>query len=377
MGCRKNSPGKPCCDDCSIPGCPGVTLPDGLKDITFETSAYNPLSETTTGTFARNFSVGTCCARMDLPMTASYLSPVYDGVDFFSDYGKFPINLCCGTTGTVIGFYEGKLQLAASFAYQFLLKLCSIRVDVCATNIPSCGLNVTVTAVMGKRTVSAITEESQSKIRVNRDAYTPCGAYAEVPASDTTEFRRNCSCSNLASGCQSIAESPYPTDFVEQPEPPTVDEPETFDCEYDRSHLGLYYPTGSDPALEYFSITRKAFLSGATSVPCSPISFSPTGQVVFASVPNGYSLLPAPAAWIVALTEYAAFVQPSIDPNACGQARCNYQNFGAGRFQGVCRFIPGQGCFYDYARVLNQPRSLAVGTHFFDPLEDDWELTIC
>ena len=365
-----------CCCTCTIPGCPGVTLPDELKDITFTTSAYNPLSETTEGTFARNFSAGGCCARMDLPMTASYLSPVYDGVDFFSDYGKSEIRQCCGTVGSVIGLGEAKLQMAASFAYQFLLRLCSIQVDVCATATPSCGLNVKVTAIMGKRTVWATTQECQSKIRSQRYAYTPCGSYTEVPASDTTEFRRNCCCDSIISGCGEIAAPPYPTDFMDQPDPPTIDEPEAFDCNYARAWDGRFYPGGSDPAIEYFSITRTAFLSGATSVPCSPISFTPTGQVVFGSIPYAFNPA-APSPWIVSLTSYTAFSQPSIPPSACGQDLCGYTNFGAGLFRGLCKFTPALGCIYDYVRVLNQPRSLAVGTHFFDPLADDWELTIC
>lgn len=362
MGCRKNSPGKPCCDDCSILGCPSVALPDGLKDITFETSAYNPLSETTTGTFSRNFSVGTCCARMDLPMSASYLSPVYNGVEFFSDYGKFPITQCCGTTGSVIGFYEAKVQLAASFALQFRLRLCNIRVDVCFTGTPSCGLSVTTTAIFGRKFNGESTQESQSKRRTKRDAYTPCGSYVELPASDTTVFRRECDDPSN----QPVAVSPYPTDFVDQPEPPEVAEPPSFDCSYGNSFDGQFYPIGA--YIEYFSIRRTAFLAGATSIPCSPISFTPTGQ----------TLVSAPDPFVVSRRSYAAFSQTTLSNNACGQSRCEFLNFGAGEFFGQCQFITfGDGCVYDYERILNQPRNLAIGTRFFDPMGDDWSLTIC
>lgn len=361
-----------CCviETCRYPGCDAdLVLPDGSKTVAFSSSSYNPLSQSSSASFARNTVIGSCCSQAVIAGTANYLSPVYDGVEFFSDEGDFPVYQCCGTTGTTIGTRTAKLQLAESFAYRFRLRLCSVTVSVCQKIYDSvCGIEIRVKAIMARKTNGNLTQECQSKVRDNISAYTPCGSYTITPASDTTVFRRNCCCTSIFGTCGVVAVDPHPLDFVSQPTPPTVTAPAEFDCNYSNGFDGSYF---SNNGAEYFSIERVAFLPGQTAVPTTPISFPPNGLYLS----GGQTLVSAPSVWLSSVAAYAAFSQSVSFANACGQQLCGYSNFGAGLFPSCSPGFAG-GCWYNYIRTLNQPRSLVVGTHFFDPMNDTWSVTI-
>ena len=338
-------------------------LPDGSKSIAFSASGYNPISETTTGTFAR--SAGTCCATSTVPMTASYSSPELTGSDLFSDYGVFPRYLCCSGTEHRFGQMTLKLQLASSFAYRFRLRLCSLQVTVCQKLIGyECGLEIKVKAIFGRKVNGDAFQACQSKTRFEEDGFWVCesGVPVKVAGSatiDTTEFSNNCCCTGV--GCGGSA-----TDFVASPPELTTTLPAAFDCAYAAGFPTVYV---SSNGAEYFHIERTAFLPGVTELPATPITFTPTGQ----------SLVQAPAAWIVNQVAYEAASDTTTgSPNSCGRSQCD-TNFGKNAGVAVMPYCGTAGigvCIEGRNRTVSQARNLSLGTHFFDPMADSWEISI-
>lgn len=360
---------KKCCETCRETGCyPGALLPIGDKAIAFSATGYNPLSESTTGTFGRNTFVGTCCTFADVPMTASYASPVNAGSIVFSDSGVFPIYVCCSGTEVRTGQTTHKVQLVEAHVFRFRLRLCKLQITVCQkTSGYGCGLEIKVKAIFGRKLNGDTFQACQSRKRIQQDGFWICESGVPVkvagsPTIDTTEFRNDCCCTGV--GCGGSA-----TDFVASPPELSTTLPDPFDCAYTLGFGGEY---GSSDGAQYFHIQRTVFLLGVTTIPTTPITFLPSGQ----------TLVGAPPAWIIQPSGYesAATSSPSGATNSCGRTDCT-SNYGMATTGGYFLFNSQCGpqsnaCIEDRVRIVNQVASPAVGTHYFDPMSDPWDVTI-
>jgi hypothetical protein len=241
-----------------------------------------------------------------------------------------------------------------------------------------CGIEIKAKAIYGWRMSGTVYQSCQAKIRtVIVLDITICdpatGEVASTPQSiDSTTMLNRCCDTSIVTGCSGA------TEFDEVPAPTELTAPSSFSCSYGGtvpdSQGNIYIDAGSGAA--YFHIERTLFIPGATELPDTPLTFTPSGQTTvgmhssgIAGAPTIYSTQPS----------YGAGTQTVIYTTPCGRNKCsnNYMNGILNRNDGFCTCDPtGGDCISDRARSETHIRSIPAGDCFLDAKNDTWEITI-
>ena len=350
--------GECCCYICRDTRCEvGADIPLGGKKVNFQTAigSCNALSTgEVDGSFSRTY--GECCSVANIAVDASYVSPTYNGSTLFVDGGSNHIKYCCPPNLIPQGYFDFESHLLFYFAYRFRLRICSIDLNVCQTvnSYGVCGLSVTARATYKWKLVGNSAQYCETKITGHLDfTVRSCsgGTITTDPGGDINAFYNNCCGTSILTG------GGGPTDFTPVPPPEELTEP-VMEC------------TEATSTASAFWIERTAFIPGATSLPSTPIIFTPSGQSAF-WVSGGTSPL---FAWYSTQPTYGLGTQSVTSSGICGDyCNNNYMNHLFDIYG--CNPVYGQ-CIEGRTRSETHVRSIPVGDCFFNPMGDTWEISI-